>query len=323
MQAASESAPDLPDILRRAFSQEREALIALVVAAHASLEVDPVAESGRGRFVAWLRAEEAQGSDQVAHWEQLDFELIDDVMIIGAGISDHLRALELCLVAGPPLQTSIVTLGRAIFEATVRLCYLLESSVSPAQHTLRAAAQWADKFESTERTARSYDHDPQELAAIAERADEMHTALATMGFTRVAGGWNSRYTTNLGLQGEVANVSFNMTSAAKRYIAGVDFAWSVLSGAAHSKSWYINSAYGFDGEDDSKITAPEETHALVLLLLFAASDAFVDAVCLWAGLNANALHDETHRRRIAVSQGIQSEMADFRSYAEYRALVSR
>ena len=294
----------------------------MIAAAHASLELDPVPDSGRGRFVAWLLDQKARGVEQVANWERLDHEMVDDIMVIGAGIRDHLDALELCLAAEPPLQTSILTLGRAIYEPTVRLSYLLDAKVSPVNHTLRSAAQWVEKFESTERTARSWDHDPNDLAAIVDRSDTMHSDLITMGFARLPGSRNPRYTTNLGLHGEVVNIDFNVTDEAKRYIPGVDFAWSLLSGGAHSKSWYINAAYGFEGEDNSAITTPDETHSLVILLLLSASDAFVDAVSSWVGIDVTTLHDKTHLRRIAVSQGLISDVVPFRSYAEYRALVS-
>lgn len=322
MQAASERAPELPVLLRRVLRQERRALGALINAAHSSLEHDPIPDCGRARLTSWYLAQEAAGVDQVGNWERLEHELIDDVMVIGAGIRDHLAALELCLAADVPLQTSIVTLGRAIFEPTVRLCYLLDATVVPVQHLLRAVAQWVDKFQSTEKTARTYDHDSQELAAIADRTDRMNADLVTMGITRLATSKNPRLTTNVALKGEVVNVGFNVTTAAKRYVNGVDFAWSVLSGGAHSKSWYINSAYGFEGEDNSAITKPDETHSLVLLLLLSASDAFVDAVCSWVGLSPSRLHEKTHLRRTAVLRGLTSDVVPFRSYAEYRALVA-
>lgn len=308
-------------LLQRVLRQERRALSTLIESAHASLESEPTPDSGRAHFEVWLQAQEALGVEQVANWEQLNHELVDDLMVMGAGIRDHLDALEICLAADPPLQTVIVTLGRAVFEPTVRLCHLLDASVTPAQHLLRAASQWVDKFESTERTARSYEHDPDQLKPIVDRTDSMHTDLVTMGFTRGIAK-NPRYTTNVGLQGDVANVSFNVTAAAKRYVVGVDFAWSVLSGGAHSKSWYINSAYGFEGEDNSEITKPGETHALVVLLLLSASDAFVDAICSWVGTKADPIHQRTHQRRIAVSTSLTSDVVPFRSYAEYRDLVS-
>lgn len=323
MQAPNGRAPELNALLRRVLSQELRALAGLIEAAHSSLERDPIPESGRGRLTAWYLSEEAAGLDQVGNWERLEHELIDDVMVIGAGINDHLAALQLCLTAEIPLQTSIVTLGRAIFEPTVRLCYLLDARVAPVQHLLRAVAQWVDKFESTEKTARSYDHDPHELAEIAGRTDRMHADLSTMGFMRFPGSRNPRFTTNVGLGGEVVNVDFNVTEAAKRYVTGVDFAWSVLSGGAHSKSWFINSAYGFEGEDNSEITKPDETHSLVIALLLSASDAFVDAVCSWVGINPASLHQKTHLRRIAVLQGLASEVMPFRSYAEYSAVFAR
>lgn len=308
-------------LLRRVLRQERRALGVLINAAHSSLDHDPVQGSGHGRLISWLLAEEARGVQHVGDWERLKQELIDDVMVIGAGIRDHLDALELCLTAEVPLQTSIVTLGRAIFEPTVRLCYLLDSTVPPVQHLLRAVAQWADKFESTEKTVRTYDHDPDDLAAIVSRTDRMHKDLVTIGITRVPNRRNPRLTAHVTLQGEVANVGFNVTDAAKRYVAGVDFAWSLLSGGAHSKSWYINSSYGFEGEDNSAITKPEDTHSLVLLLLLSASDAFVDAVSLWTGLNPVPIHNKTHLRRMAVSQGMTTDVVSFKTYAEYCAVA--
>jgi hypothetical protein len=304
-------------LLRRVLRQEREALGVLINAAHSSLDLDPVQGSGRGRLISWYLSEEIKGVEHAGGWEQLGHALIDDVMVIGAGIRDHLDALDICLTAEVPLQTSIVTLGRAIFEPTVRLCYLLDSSVTPPQHLLRAAAHWVDKFESTENSALTNAHDPEERAAIVSRTDQMHKDLAAIGITRLPDRKNPRLTTNVTLQGEVANVRFNVTEAAKRYLSGVDFAWPLLSGAAHSKSWYINSSYGFEGEDNSAITKPEETHSFVLLLLLSASDALVDTLCSWTGLDPDPTHKKTHLRRIAVTQGMTTDILTFKTFAEY------
>jgi hypothetical protein len=78
-------------------------------------------------------------------------------------------------------------------------------------------------------------------------------------------------------EGERASINHNITQLAERFVPGDPYLYGLLSGATHSKLWWLNGL----GDD-----ADEALRAIVAPLM-PVSDAYTRAVCGYLGLDAS------------------------------------
>jgi hypothetical protein len=306
-------------ICRRIVRQEVAAAEQIIDRTTEALTSSPSSDSGKGRLYAWLDDQLAGGANpqHVQAWAIIADELPVDVIKLGGSLADHVRAYSVLLDSDPPFQSAMLTTSRAIIEAVLQIAWLLDPLAAPQTHILRAAAGRLESIEGSARTSAHLAASPKEQE-ISGAVTGIQDWLADAGFERQVDGRYPRYSVNLGLNGERINVRWNVADAARLYMPGSAYVWPIFSGAAHSRGWFNNSAYAMPDDDTEDITTFDDTQAATVLSLLTASDAFVDALYGWTGLDPLPAHRKTHFRRRALLHA-WGEVFHAATWEEYKA----
>jgi hypothetical protein len=242
---------------------------------------------------------------------------IEDISRIIVGVDDHAAALEACLSADELLNTSLMTITRGLLEGVLQVCELLDPHISPALQVARGAAFRLDTIEGSERTLREFpDMVTEGRTRQSDAVDGIHKWMADTGLILGKRRPGDRFSSYVELDGVRANLKFNVTDAAKRYLTGLSFAYPMLSGAAHSRGWYLSTAYPFAGEEGD-FTSPEQTYSSVVLIALGASDALINATYAHAGVDPLPILKKTHTRRKALIAQLHNEGFHPTSYEDY------
>jgi hypothetical protein len=148
------------------------------------------------------------------------------------------------------------------------------------------------------------------LAKSRAAVDGMHHWLERGGFERGEASKNPRRSANIGYGGERVSLEFDATAATKRYLPDSDFIYGVLSGAAHSRGWFLGSVYGIDDEAAFITPLPDSYQACALSFL-ALADAFTKTFCGHFGLDADSYLKTTHTRRRMLVRIADPSRGDF------------
>jgi hypothetical protein len=162
---------------------------------------------------------------------------------ITGNVSDHVAGLERCLKDGPAPVYCPMTLGRAVLDGAVRVCYVLDSAASLETRLLRGAALLLDSSQEELVAVRALPPDrppmPGALKAVTRMHDNMLGWISAAGMHvqsdrgRVTGlAWDSA--------AKAVPVKIGVSGEAERYFPEVPAAYRMGSGVAHSAPWMLH-----------------------------------------------------------------------------------
>lgn len=264
--------PPLARLAEKVVLQERRGYETLLQAALAEAEVKaPVglwgADNARAAGNDGATAAVAWGSGHVQRW--------------AFSVRDHADALLLLLRHQRLLPLPAWTLARAIFEAVLQTCWLLDAEVSSEARIARAASVLPGSLNESivllQRFGRSQE---EEIEEKRQTRAELERVLTCDGF-RVDHVLDKkgRPTDAIGrvwFGGESASTRNNMTQLALKYMPEDPWVYGLLSGAAHSKPWLLTGL-----SDDT-----DETIRSLVMPLLPMSDAYTRAWCGYFALDA-------------------------------------
>jgi hypothetical protein len=287
----------------RVIQQERSALTRLAEDVRRECQ-EPDPQSPRGADVEWLHR---QDKTRVARLFVIHEDALSDHLSgLVRAADEHATALELIIRSGESLAMPLFALVRAVHEAALNICWLLDPNIAPAVRNIRAAVATLSSFERSVRALEDFPFsDASDLGTKREAMHEMRSYLEAAGFVLTQDG-RGRWTVNVKYEAEVQNVKFDATSAADQYTPGVRYLWTVGSGAAHSMQWFAKGVDPSHGNVDI---------AAVVSLLDVV-DGVVDVVSAYVQIPADQLHRKTHMRRAALLGG-DSDGRRMKGYDDY------
>lgn len=283
---------------RRVITQQIRDSTNLALDALSALNSEPVAGSGMARVLQWYSdlptatVAETRYRDVVESMLELGSQNVAH-LLMSAG--DHARALEVALLDSRGLKASVITLVRGCLEAALQVCYLADAKVPPAIALLRACAFQLASAEGSETIAASFARalrTTERLQANQEAVDEIHEVVDAAGFERKLDG---RRSVNIGYDGKRANLDFDVTSATKRYLLHSEFIYGFLSGAAHSRGWFLGSTY--DVINGHEVTPLPDLYQGATLSMLSIADAITKTLGEYFGLPIDPRLKATHARR--------------------------
>jgi hypothetical protein len=274
---------------------------AFMIAIGDSIETAPSEGSGRAAVNQWLSAL-PQKNQSEKRFKAAAYAIVDqgfeNVLHLTASALDHAEALELCLQSNSGLAMSPNTLIRGLLEAALQICFILDPHLPPLTTMLRAAVFQLASVEGGEQTARLFSAQSagaEQLRASSEAVDGIHAWLKTSGIERITKSPGARQTQSLRIGADRVNLEFDVTAATKRYLPDSPFIYGVLSGAAHSRGWFIGSIYGINDPDSG--TPLPDTYAACVLTALTIADALTKSFGTHFGIDYEPELKATHLRR--------------------------
>lgn len=228
--------------------QRRDTRETVSKAARYAIDASPT-HSGRAQAIKWMEAH-----PNGALFSELVFlpKLEHGARLLEA-IDQHAQGLQSMIPAEPILSVPMMTVYRAMFEATAQLCNLFDASIVPEKIAARAVAAQIDALQGTERVGALF-HGNDKAIKRAESAREglkaimrFFTAEAAIEFTTASRGDFPHHAVTVKVGAHRENVKFNATHAIRLHI-GEDWHYELGSGVAHSRPWALPSFV--DGFDD-------------------------------------------------------------------------
>jgi len=214
---------------------------------------------------------------------------------------DLTTGLALALDANGELRTSLFVLQRALGEAVMRLCYIMDAEVPPARSLARMAAYQIESIEGNLAAADSFgSHAVEEAVRIKAAILELQRRLAKGGFELTPDTRRPTLTAAVTLDGQRENIKFNATDAFKKYVPGSSWQWELGSGVTHSRGWMLSSIV-----PTVETEAPGTVIDLVVgvgLVVFDLADAVARVAFSHTGVDVDWFLKKVHsRRRGAIS----------------------
>lgn len=294
----------IEDLARVILRQEREAVTA---ALREALTAFAVLRTGspRAADAEWLRRE--------PHGDELDGLLgfaANDVATLLRAADEQVRAIEVVLNADEMLPLPAMTLARAVHEAVVYVCWLTDAALTPAERVARAAAIALATAQGGHEVLPVIPSDTAEEAArVREGFTGLQKLVERWGVT-VTRPKESEYASSVTYAGHKVPLKINATAASERYTPGTHYLWVTGSGATHARGWFTR---GLDGPWENIVV-------MVTMPLLDLSDALIDAIHGYVGLDAGPLHVRTHVRRTVLIERFRpgEAMAAYEEYAAKR-----
>ncbi len=199
------------------------------------------------------------------------------------------------------------SLARSVQEAALLACWLADPAASPERRAARAAAVLLGWPTGTARTLAQFPVEQRQRLERAKQAGSLLVAhLEANGFRIGRDAKRPEKLLNVSRGSATVNIEFNATDAAAKYTPGSKYSWSIGSGASHSQPWLTKGIEGDGWLVVSSVLAP----------VLDVSDALVDNVLGYVGIDPSRQHEATHLRRRAVI-GYSRGFGVFHGYEEY------
>lgn len=235
-----------------------------------------------------------------------------------ANVADHTRSLIGVLRLAPEPVASPLSLTRTGVEGAMQVCALLDPTLSPEQSLLRATSFLVAAVEGRWRSALDFppaDGDQGPMLRAKKKALWLRKQVSRAGVVVVPdkkGVWTAR----LEYAGMREPTAFNVTEAVRKYLPDWQLAYSLGSGATHSRAWATNAMFGeVIGEVQWD---PADVAVTAASLTFSTSDALLRAFQGHLGVSASDCLKATHVRRKMIL-GLEKGEYDSRTAEEYAA----
>lgn len=246
--------------------------------------------AGITSFDRWARSHEHASF----YWAVFGQAINDAERLLGAS-ADLAESIAVLLDTGGRSIVSPLVLPRSLGEAVLRICHTFDPNVPPARTLVRMAAFQLEGVEGNLRTARAFGRDADDEAErAAKNIAEMHAMFAAHGIERGPGRVDP-FTAWLRLEGETENLEFNATDAYKRHTPRDAWAWSLGSGATHSRGWMLPSLVGTT--NDEPLSSTIETYVATSGAVLELGDAFASVAAAHADIGVDWFLKKNHLRR--------------------------
>jgi hypothetical protein len=214
---------------------------------------------------------------------------------------DLTTGLALALDANGELRMSLFVLQRALGEAVMRLCYIMDADIPPARSLARMAAYQVEGIEGNLGAADSFGpHAVEEATRIRSVISELQRRLTEGGFELTPDTRRPPLTAAVTLDGQRENIKFNATDAFNKYVPGSSWQWELGSGVTHSRGWMLSSIV-----PTVETEAPGTVIDVVVgvgLIVFDLADAVARVASSHTGVDVDWFLKKVHsRRRGAIS----------------------
>jgi hypothetical protein len=213
---------------------------------------------------------------------------------------DLTTGLALALDTNGELRTSLFVLQRALGEAVMRLCYIMDADIPPARSLARMAAYQVEGIEGNLAAADAFgSYAVEEGARIRATISELQRRLTEGGFELTPDTRRPPLTAGVTLDGQRENVKFNATDAFKKYVPGSSWQWELGSGVTHSRGWMLSSIV-----PTLETEAPGTAIELVVgvgLVVFDLADAVARVAAAHTGVYVDWFLKKVHSRRLGAN----------------------
>ncbi len=202
-----------------------------------------------------------------------------------------MRGVLTILAAERLMPLPAMACARAVYEAVVQTCWLIDVEVSAEQRM----ARWAGRLlHDSQEPPNALDSFGEKEAAKQEKSKTVagrglgQKLMARAGFElKAKGGERSDETRNVTYRGEVSQLTPNIQDFVARFTPDQQSLWTIFSGATHSRGWLVA---GIEGDAVELFTS-------ILLPLLDTGDALVVEVGRYFGLDPRPPVERLHRHR--------------------------
>lgn len=283
-------APELSVLAQRAVRQTSEAMATVGASVLKRLEA-PEAGSPRADDLAWLDSQESGGEElkSIAAYGTTD--------VAGLLLSayEHVQGLELVLFGEDMLPIPALSLARAAQEACILFCYTIDTDVPTAMRLARVAALRIHAAQENVRTLELFGDaaTPEMTQNAADGWNGFRGYFERAGLELTLDG-RGKYVTAVTCEGHKAPLSPKTTDLSKLYIPAAHNAWTIGSGATHSRTWLTQGLAGPWGPTTAGIVFP----------LLDVADALAAAMGRYVGEDTERSRRAIHTRRIGLMRGL-------------------
>lgn len=229
-----------------------------------------------------------------------------DMTSVGIGellgtMGEYVRAIGELLESQHALDLPIMSCARSLHETALIICWLTDPDITPSTRFGRVVAFHMGSAQGAVPVVDTMPM-PDNLRAtekkrlIGERDKCIHM-LQSLGF-EVKINQNDGQAQNVRYgDGKVANIALKTTELAALYTPDISWAWTVNSGATHSKPWLARSLEG----------ARSSTLFQAAYPLLDISNVLCQSLLGYVGQSADEAHRATRTRRIALIQAVERD----------------
>lgn len=299
--------PAIDVLVQRLIDQQLDRLRAYLLQAH-ELVAHPtdgtVARADLGHVNASPNATELAGLHWWAHRSA--------ILNVHAA-AEHLMGVRAILSSGELLPLPAMAAGRAVYEAVIQTCWLLDVEVSVEQRVARWAGRLLHDTQEppnaldTFGEAEAVEH---EKSVMVEGRALGQQLMTEAGFQLLAkGGDRADETRHVSYHGAVSQLTPNISDFVARFTPDQQSLWTLFSGANHSRGWLVA---GIEGHAEELVTS-------ILTPLIDTGDALAVEVGRYFGLNPRDVVTRLHRHRGVLLRRARASSTPMKGVDAYRA----
>ncbi|MBN0975107.1 MULTISPECIES: hypothetical protein [unclassified Gordonia (in: high G+C Gram-positive bacteria)] len=277
------------DLALRIVEQHRRAVGDELRSALAAFR-DPAEGSPRARDLEWAAGGTVDRRDCLSGlWEAALGEVVELLRVA----DEHAAGLAVLLGNDELLPIPMLSLGRSIQEALLEVCWAVDPALEPAARTSRWAALLLRTIQGNVGPLSQVPNGTEKLAEVREAMTGMQALLTNAQFDLKFDKKHPEFVSSVAYERSArAALKINITEAAERYMPGVEYMWTLGSGATHSRNWFTG---GLEGPVDV-------FYIMIVAPLLDFTDAAIDLTHGLVGLSSTNFHNRAHLRRTALFQ---------------------
>jgi hypothetical protein len=282
----SVQSPDLPLLVQRILAQQKTTI---AVAATQALDRfgNPPAGSAALRDQEWAQQHRHKDTVTAAFAESAG-----TVASLLAAADEYSRGIMALLDDDQMLALPAMNCVRAIHDASLRICWLVDPGISAEARLARSAADFLATVQGGIPVLRIFNQ------SLGDRGDLQRGLKGRDGAVKhfVGVGLEVKLKENgdaihVRCGNNVANVNVKSTDLSLTYTPLIHYAWGLNSGATHSNPWLTHGLSGPWSQILVSMISP----------LLDISDALASNLLGYVGLPADEVHRSTHTRRLLLT----------------------
>ncbi|MCU1555522.1 MAG: hypothetical protein JWM13_3008 [Arthrobacter sp.] len=275
--------PDLPLLVQRILAQQRTTIAAAATQALDSYG-NPAAGSAAFRDQEWARQHEHKDAVVAAFAESAG-----TVASLLAAADEYCRGIMALLDDDQMLPLPAMNCVRAIHDASLRICSLVEPGISAEARLACSAADFLATVQGGIPLLRIFNESlggRGDLQRGLKGRDGAVEHFIGVGLEVKLNGKGDALHVRCG--GSVANINVKSTDLSLKYTPRIHYAWGLNSGATHSSPWLM---HGLSGPWSQMLVS-------MISPLLDISDALATNLLGYVGLPSDEVRRSTHTRRL-------------------------
>ncbi|MDJ0314037.1 hypothetical protein [Arthrobacter sp. H35-D1] len=276
--------PDVDLLVKRILNQQSHDLAKLSGEVLTSF-ANPLGDSPAAKDRTWAAQTEHVELTQGAYTAAAQ-----SVATLLQSIEEYLQGILALLSSDQMLALPTMNCVRAIHDAALRVCSLVDPQISSQERLARSAADFLAGIQGgipvllTLKDALG--DSTGDLQRVRTSREGAIALFRSIGLT-VKVNDSTGQVQNVRCEDKISNVDLKTTDLSLKYTPDIDFSWKMNSGATHSCRWLSN---GLDGPWPVLLTS-------MIFPLLDISDALTTNLLGYVGLPTGAIHKDTHMRR--------------------------